>query len=263
VILFNPLSNSAFCGTDAEGAPKSIRKDQSGRYHCEGHLSLITNQMCTIKLTVCDPILETVKDHNVIILSPIPRYITARCCGDPGHLQNFNSKTLSWDIVQGLEMISELLQGWAESKSKNVEVMDTVGCIVGAMPLKEARFNDGPLWAPEDPVHCVNGAYEALADKASEFFQDGEDDQPAHKRPRLMSMVVATKQPAVSLQAQPKPGWSTGEFLQLQGGRGCGRGRGHGYGNHRGHGSSGGPYRAHQGGGGEQKVLPLVIPQTS
>jgi hypothetical protein len=252
VIFLDPLSNSVFCGTDAEGAPKIIKKDQSGKYHCEGHLSLITNQMCTRKLSICDPILETVKDHKVIILSPIQRYITTRCCSDPGHLQNFTSKNLSRDIVQGLEVICELLQGWGESKCKHVEILDSVGCIVGTTPLKEARFNEGPLWAPEDPVHWVNGAYDMLAEKASEFFQDGEDDQPAQKRPRLMSTVVAAKQPAVSLQAQPKPGWSTGELLRPQGGRGRRRGRGRGFGNHRGRGGNGGPFRGPTRGGGKR-----------
>jgi hypothetical protein len=117
VVIFDPLSNSAFCGTDDEGAPKTISKDHTGKYHCEGHLSTITSQMCSIKLRLCDPIIEVIKKSHVILLSPIPRYITTRCCGDKSHLQNFESRSLPREITNGLEMICELLQGWGEDKN--------------------------------------------------------------------------------------------------------------------------------------------------
>jgi hypothetical protein len=137
VVVFDPLSNSAFCGTDDEGAPKTITKDQTGRYHCEGHLSTITSQMCNIKLQLCVPINELIKKSQVLLLSPIPRYVTTRCCGDKNHLQNFESRSLPREQTAGLEMICDLLQGWGEDRKLNFELLDT--------PLKVAQVNNGPL----------------------------------------------------------------------------------------------------------------------
>jgi hypothetical protein len=144
VVVFDPLSNSAFCGTDDEGAPKTISKDHTGKYHCEGHLSTITSQMCSIKLRLCDPIIEVIKKSHVILLSPIPRYITTRCCGDKSHLQNFESRSLPREITSGLKMICELLQGWGEDKKLNFELLDSVGVVAGDTPLKVAQVNNGP-----------------------------------------------------------------------------------------------------------------------
>jgi hypothetical protein len=41
-IIIDPLSNSAFCGTDADGAPEQMYRDSTGKYHCPGYLSVIT-----------------------------------------------------------------------------------------------------------------------------------------------------------------------------------------------------------------------------
>jgi hypothetical protein len=159
----------------------------------------------------------------VILLTPIPRYISTRCCGDPGHHQNFVSRSLSREITTGLDIISEQLQGWGESKGIDFEILYTVGTVIGTDDLKGAQYNNRPLWAPEDPVHRVAPAYDLLGAKIGEFFQNEDGDEPLAKRPRLQSTVVTAKKPAVLLQAQPKPGWSTGELLGARGG--CGRGR--------------------------------------
>jgi hypothetical protein len=110
---------------------------QTGRYHCEGHLSTITSQMCNIKLQLCVPINELIKKSQVLLLSPIPRYVTTRCCGDKNHLQNFESRSLPREQTAGLEMICDLLQGWGEDRKLNFELLDT--------PLKVAQVNNGPL----------------------------------------------------------------------------------------------------------------------
>jgi hypothetical protein len=123
-------------------------------------------------------------------------------------------------------MICELLQGWGEDKKLNFDILDSVRVVAGDTPLKVAQVNNGPLWAPEDPVHWVTAAYDILGGKIVEFFQDEEGEEPVLKRPRLMSTVVTAKQPAVTLQSQPKQGWSTGGVLRPRGGPGRGQGRG-------------------------------------
>jgi hypothetical protein len=107
-------------------------------------------------------------------------------------------------------MISEQLQGWGKSKGIDFEILDTVGTVIGTDVLKGAEYNNGPLWTPEDPVHWVTPAYELLGAKIGEFFQDKDGEEPLAKWPRLQSTVVTAKKSAVSLQSQPKPGWSTG-----------------------------------------------------
>jgi hypothetical protein len=74
-IIIDPLSNSAFCGTDADGAPEQMYRDSTGKYHCPGYLSVITRHMAKKVLDSLAPIVEIIKNCKVVIVLPILRYV--------------------------------------------------------------------------------------------------------------------------------------------------------------------------------------------
>jgi hypothetical protein len=167
----------------------------------------------------------------VIILSPVLRYVSSKCCEDESHIDNFGTRGLQRDLINGLENVLELIQGWGEHYLKHFEIIDTMETLVpSAEYWVEAPFNGGPLWQPGDLVHLVAQAYEELATKVAEVLLDVSDEadlEPMAKRQRLESAVVTVKGPAAPAPAPKaapaaRPGWSSGEIVRPASVRGHG-----------------------------------------
>jgi hypothetical protein len=222
-IVIDPLSNSAFCGTGDDGAPVPVYKDSNGRYHCPGSLSVITSHVIKKVLNTFGPVLDILKQRKIIIVSPVLRYVSSKCCEADSHVENFGTRGLQRDVNNGLENIMELLQGWGEHSFEHFELIDSMETLVpSAEYWMEAPFNGGPLWQPGDPVHLVSRAYDELAAKVAEILVDVSDEadlEPTAKRQRLESVVVTVKGPAAPAPVQkaaPASNWD-GHPVRLSG----------------------------------------------
>jgi hypothetical protein len=79
-VLIGPLSNSAFCGTGKDGAPVTLYKDNSGRYHFDGSLSVVTSHMVKKTLNSLNPVMDSLKHCKVILLSLLSIWIGDYLC---------------------------------------------------------------------------------------------------------------------------------------------------------------------------------------
>jgi hypothetical protein len=222
-IILDPLGNSAFCGTGAEGAPEQLYRDSAGKYHCPGNLSVVTSHMAKKVLDVITPVVEMVQHCKVILIQPILRYVLSKCCNDTNHIENFGAKTLKKEIQFGMETINELLHGWGEQFLNNFIVLDCIEAITNnGDAWEDDVLGGGPLWGPDDPVHMVPATYEALAASIIEIAAGVDDEyesEPAHKRQRVESVVVTVNGPPTRggppKRAAPiRPTWSSGEIVR-------------------------------------------------
>jgi hypothetical protein len=208
-----------------------LSRDSNGKYHCPGSLSVITSHMIKKALNSFSPVTDTLKQCKVLIQSPVLRYVNAKCCEDQSHIDNFGTRGLQRDLMNGLENILELIQGWGEHCLENFEIIDTMETLVpSAEYWAEAPFNGGPLWQPGDPVHLVARANDELATKVAEVLLDVSDEadlEPVAKRQQLESVVVTVKGPVAAAPAPKaapaaRPDWSSGEIVRPASERGRG-----------------------------------------
>ncbi len=73
-------------------------KGKDGRYHAMGKLSVIGKESLREYFMMMQPIFKACKDHKVIVVSPLPRYVWARCCSDPEHIVNSERPTFASDM---------------------------------------------------------------------------------------------------------------------------------------------------------------------
>jgi hypothetical protein len=199
VVIADLLSNSAFCGTDDSGFPKRISKGSDGKYHVPGDITLATEKMVETVLEHCLPVLEAVKNTQLILITPIPQYISSKCCENPAHVTNFQCKNMQNKIVAGLEVFGDLLHRWVQSGTENYSVLDCAAVLSPTgMPLTEVAIDSGRLWPLEDPVHFRAGGFGIIAKAimATET-EAGDQLEPEPKRRRLESVVVRVVWPEV------------------------------------------------------------------
>jgi hypothetical protein len=67
-------------------------------------------------------------------------------------------------MMTELDSEEDLLTGWGQNLTDNEEIISirSIADIPDAS-LSELTFQEQPLWAKEDPVHCIGPAYASLA----------------------------------------------------------------------------------------------------
>ncbi len=152
-------------------------------FHVNGSLVVapdffIKNQIELLKILV-----SYCKGHTVLIMCPVPRYITFRCCDDPGHCTNFD------DPAYLATLISDLAQVITKAIPEATAV-DTLEAIAGqgnkSMYSKVEVVKS--CWS-QDPVHANLHAYYKLASNTIQMIEGGlkAPSSSGSKRPRAVS----------------------------------------------------------------------------
>jgi predicted AlkP superfamily phosphohydrolase/phosphomutase len=104
------------------------------------------------------------KCPKLICITPLPRYITEKCCESPDHIQNFTGNDYYSEINQNAEEVEELISGWAQNINGRSEVVNFR--MVADDPeqeLLDLTVHGEQLWAPGDPVHGSGSDYQEMA----------------------------------------------------------------------------------------------------
>jgi hypothetical protein len=266
-VIIDPLSNTIFCGSDTDGNPVNAVKLDDNCWHVIGDLTIRPKSVIKKTLQNCTDIFNGTVPDNLLVLAPIPRYVTKKCCTDPDHVTNFDSPDYATEMAAELDQIDELLTGWALNITEKSGVFN-IQCLadITDAPLSELTFQEAALWPANDPVHVIGPAYTALARVISAHLKaddDGTENPP--KRPRLASVVVQREEAASNSRGRPAAAasWSTGMLPPVRRGgarggynaydgtfwrgRGSGMRFGGGYGGYRGQCSRGGRGRGRGG----------------
>jgi hypothetical protein len=122
-----------------------------------------------------------------------------------------------------------LLTGWAQNITSRADILNFRSVTDDPEQLlQDLRYEDEPIWAEEDPVHCSPRVYNAITSSIvgmlSSLFTEC-DAEPAAKRQRLESVVVQRSGAATNAApSQSTASWNTGSLPPTRGRGGRGRG---------------------------------------
>ncbi len=102
VVLIQPFDNSIFYSCKAHGEKILTRKGKDGKFHVEGELKLISMEDMKEIFLLIPPLIKAAKGKRIIIMGPLPRYLLARCCGNPGQLTNRNGDYYIDEMIQAI-----------------------------------------------------------------------------------------------------------------------------------------------------------------
>jgi hypothetical protein len=130
-------------------------------------------------------------------VAPIPRYLTTKCCDDPGHTDNYNREDFESEISSGIGIHKRLLESWAHELNMNYRIVDATELVDPAEPIVWNRTTRGgiPLWFHWDPVHLVQEAYQKLADAVVTAGSTDESDTASESVSTTSSAIQSRKRP--------------------------------------------------------------------
>ena len=162
IVLVDIWSNMAYMGSDESGLPKKVQKDSTDRrYHVTGHLQAAPKQVFQLVAKDCTDLFGAAGAASVMLLGPLPRYVTAKCCEDPEHLTNFGTDDMEAEI-QRAEDNAAAAAGPALSAGSAAFFVyhDVFG---SDKDLVDMAGTDGAaIWRQDDPVHLTKDAYGEL-----------------------------------------------------------------------------------------------------
>ncbi len=91
--------------------------------------------------------------RSVAIITPIPRYVTEKCCQDLGHVDNFNSEDFDSEILAGMDAHKKILENWAIDHGMSYRIFDATELAHPAETILRNRTTSSgiPLWTPGRP----------------------------------------------------------------------------------------------------------------
>ena len=105
VIVIDLFSNSAYMGTDDSGLPCcAVKSFSDSWYHVVLDLQATPKSVFEKIISDAAPILNVVVACKTVLVSPIPRYISGKCCTDTKHLKNWGKESLVSETHRAGEM---------------------------------------------------------------------------------------------------------------------------------------------------------------
>ena len=169
--------SSVYFSSSEAGELTLPKRGEDSAYHITGELVLAEWTALKKIFNLSAPLLRAAGPCEKIILSPLPRYATARCCEDSRHLTNYGTKSYATGMGNSLAEIHTWLDDLAHGKRiANYEVM----CPSSAIGLENNpdRKQLAKMWG-KDPVHLAAAGYTMLAEKIAEKAADIRAKSPS------------------------------------------------------------------------------------
>ena len=179
-IIYQLYDSSVYFASSAPGEQALPRRGSDGKYHVNGEL--IVADWPTFKkiFYMSIPLLRAGGDNRKIILSPLPRFSTSKCCEDSKHVTDFGKEGYGTTIGEALGDI----QGWIDdfSRGKRIKNFEVLCPAIVMLQSNESKKVLARYWGA-DPVHLTPAGYEKLAEKLVEH----SNNTTITKRPRSES----------------------------------------------------------------------------
>jgi hypothetical protein len=173
VVLVQLLDNSVYQCKHSNGDRTLPKRGRDGNYHAEGELSVVNRDTLRELFSLLQPVFNAANNFKCILLSPLPRYLWNRCCGDPAHIINSEEPGYAASMGIALRELNRSLRNMIfMRKMKGVTMLNSLealGLIPSADP-DSVSDDEGrvlALWG-DDPVHPTRAAYRELATKIAE-----------------------------------------------------------------------------------------------
>jgi hypothetical protein len=168
-VVIQLLDNSIFFGKTEEGALMPEMKGPDGKFHLNGDLKVAGGDRQFEILNMLKPILDLVKEMQVILISPLPRYVSNGCCDKRDHVANHFQRGFKDKILAKLSEVKANTKNFMfMNHYRNVTVMDPA---MRGVPEED-------IW-DSDPIHPKDTFYNSMAKSVAVLVELSKRKRPA------------------------------------------------------------------------------------
>jgi hypothetical protein len=152
VIVLQLLDNSCYYGRMRDGSRTAPKRGEEGKYQFEGEVTVCSHDTQLEHLKAISGILDLVRKRKCLLVTALPRYVTAGCCLDLEHCSS--RRFHRQHLLSSLEVLCKNFKDFLYFDGRrNVKFLRQ--CIViGSM-------SDAEVWV-EDPIHSTEAVYSKI-----------------------------------------------------------------------------------------------------
>ena len=155
-VVFQLLDNNMFFMKGEDGSKALPKKDPDGKFHIIGDLAVADKDSQYAILKLCEPLWQAAKGTNMVVVSPMGRFVSAGCCGDPEHVTNRGSEDFFPKLKEELAACSGNIKNYLFTNGlRHGRVMDPARCM--------RDMSADEIWG-SDPIHPREEIYSMIAD---------------------------------------------------------------------------------------------------
>ena len=156
-VIVQALDNTAYMGRSEEAGDLPIRRLPNGKYHVDGDLVIANYERQKMMFNALEPVLRLLDKRNVILLTPMPRWLYRGCCRDPEHAPNRRHERFEETLRSDLSNFRKSFKNLCFTSNLRFKILDP-------SPLLTLVDEDGQeIWG-EDPVHPRSIGYHRIVD---------------------------------------------------------------------------------------------------
>ena len=157
IVIFQFLDNSAYYARTEDDCLVPAQRGDDNLYHPVGDLVIAPKEMFLHSLQTSLLLFQAAGNRRKLMLSPLPRYLSASCCGLTGHVQNRDDTDFVEKVTEDLTTLKRQIKDFCHiSHLRATTCLNTAVLMinpeVGCGLMVEDRERLLSLWGP-DPVH--------------------------------------------------------------------------------------------------------------
>ena len=160
-VVLQLFDNVTYQGSGPNGPTRPIKA--GGKYHLEGALQIVSAEAFRDLFETALPVIRAARGATILLVGPLHRYVTGKCCGNPAHITNFEDTAYVEMIGDTVKELGKQMKNMVHSRRiKNAKVLNPsvlMGMSGHPKPSIDEVFR---LWGM-DPVHPTQQAYELMA----------------------------------------------------------------------------------------------------
>ena len=155
-VIYFLLDNNLFFAVNDEGGHGPATRDSEGHFHVVGDLVVADPAAQQAVMKLCAPLWEAASSTNMVVVSPLPRYVKHSCCPDAGHIPNRTDPAFYYTLKEELASCATTIKNFLFTSGMQYgRVMDPQRNIKG--------LTVAEIW-DKDPVHPKEEIYSKIAD---------------------------------------------------------------------------------------------------
>ena len=153
-VVIQMYDNSFYLAQPEEGGLiPAVRESVSDKYHVHGDSVFVPKELQYSTFILSKPILEAAAMHQIILASPLPRYLHESCCEDANHVSNLGEEDYKPRLEEAITSCRKNLKDFAFRHGlRNMRVV---------CPWTHVTRIVEDVWA--DPVHLNRVGFDAVA----------------------------------------------------------------------------------------------------
>jgi hypothetical protein len=132
-----------------------VKLGEDGIYHLEGEVTVCSRDTQLEHLNSIKPLLELADKRKCLLLTPLPRYVAAKCCTNPEHCSNRRYPDFVQHMRDALELLRKHFKDFLYYRSmRHIKILDP-GMDIRGLSLEE-------IWE-EKAIHLTALVYCRIA----------------------------------------------------------------------------------------------------